>query len=276
MSICYSIFLLVSFCMEYLFTSPSFHSVCFLISWVGLLQRAFVGVLFSIHSASLCLFVGVLKPFPFKIIIIVCMCDSSSMLSDSLEPHGLLLSMLLCPWNSSGMNTEVGFHSHLQGIFPTQESNLSLLQCQQIQYIYFILIFLIALDLFLYIFHLPFLFCDLMTKFSVVFGFLLLLYVCINCRFLICSYHEIFKNSNLYKNKILSCCFLNSKFNLNSKLQYLTFVLSSLLLVYILHLYVGDLQLLLYVCLRFSIHCFQSWPFLFCLGKFLQHKQNTL
>ena len=34
---------------------------------------------------------------------------------------------LLCPWDSPGKNTEVGCHALLQGIFPTQESNLSLL-----------------------------------------------------------------------------------------------------------------------------------------------------
>ena len=31
---------------------------------------------------------------------------------------------MVCPWNSSGKNTGVCCHSHLQGIFPTQGSNL--------------------------------------------------------------------------------------------------------------------------------------------------------
>ena len=31
-----------------------------------------------------------------------------------------------CPWNSPGNNTEVGSHSLLQGIFPTQGLNLGL------------------------------------------------------------------------------------------------------------------------------------------------------
>ena len=31
---------------------------------------------------------------------------------------------LLCPWDSPGKNTEVGCHALLQGIFPTQGSNL--------------------------------------------------------------------------------------------------------------------------------------------------------
>ena len=34
---------------------------------------------------------------------------------------------LLCPWDSPGKNTGVGFHILLQGIFPTQEWNLCLL-----------------------------------------------------------------------------------------------------------------------------------------------------
>ena len=33
----------------------------------------------------------------------------------------------LCPWDSPGMNTGVGCHALLQGIFPTQESNPHLL-----------------------------------------------------------------------------------------------------------------------------------------------------
>ena len=34
---------------------------------------------------------------------------------------------LLCPWDFPDRNTGVGFHSLLQGIFPTQGSNLHLL-----------------------------------------------------------------------------------------------------------------------------------------------------
>ena len=33
--------------------------------------------------------------------------------------------------------------------------------------------------------------CDLMTNFSVVFGLLFLLCVCIYCRFSVCNYHEV-------------------------------------------------------------------------------------
>ena len=47
--------------------------------------------------------------------------------SDSLRPHGLSPARLLCPWSSPGKNTEMGCHFLLQGVFPTQGSNLGLL-----------------------------------------------------------------------------------------------------------------------------------------------------
>ena len=50
-------------------------------------------------------------------------------MSDTLWPHGLYSS-----WNSPGQNTGVGSLSLLQGIFPTQGSNPSLLHCRQILY----------------------------------------------------------------------------------------------------------------------------------------------
>ena len=39
-----------------------------------------------------------------------------------------------CPWDSPGMNTGVGCHALLQGIFLTLESNPGLLHCRQILY----------------------------------------------------------------------------------------------------------------------------------------------
>ena len=45
----------------------------------------------------------------------------------TLCPHGLWPIRLLCPWNFPGKNTLVGCHILLQGIFPTQGSNPSLL-----------------------------------------------------------------------------------------------------------------------------------------------------
>ena len=48
-------------------------------------------------------------------------------MSNSLQPRGLF-----CPWNSPGQNTGVGGLSLLQGIFPTQGSNLGLPHCRWI------------------------------------------------------------------------------------------------------------------------------------------------
>ena len=55
-------------------------------------------------------------------------------MSDSLRPHGLYLTRLLCPWNCPGRNTRVGNRSLRQGIFPTQGSNPGLSHCSQIPY----------------------------------------------------------------------------------------------------------------------------------------------
>ena len=55
--------------------------------------------------------------------------ESRSVVSNSLWLHGLN-----SPWNSPGQNTGVGSLSFLQGIFPTQGSNPSLLNCWQFLY----------------------------------------------------------------------------------------------------------------------------------------------
>ena len=55
--------------------------------------------------------------------------ESRSVMSDSLQPHGLY-----SPRNSLGQNTGVGSLSLLQGIFPTQGLNPDLPQCRQILY----------------------------------------------------------------------------------------------------------------------------------------------
>ena len=52
---------------------------------------------------------------------------SHSVMSDSLWPHGLEPTRLLCPWGSPGKNSEVGCHALLQGIFLTWRSNLTLM-----------------------------------------------------------------------------------------------------------------------------------------------------
>ena len=48
-------------------------------------------------------------------------------MTNSLWAHGLYPTRLLCPWDSPGKNTKVRCHALLQGIFPTQGSNLHLL-----------------------------------------------------------------------------------------------------------------------------------------------------
>ena len=47
-----------------------------------------------------------------------------SIMLDSLWPHELSPTRLLCLWVSAGKNTGVVCHALLQGIFPTQGSNL--------------------------------------------------------------------------------------------------------------------------------------------------------
>ena len=54
----------------------------------------------------------------------------SSVMSDSLQPHGLWPTRLLCPWDFPGKNTGLGCHSFLQRIFPTQGLNPCLLHWQ--------------------------------------------------------------------------------------------------------------------------------------------------
>ena len=55
--------------------------------------------------------------------------ESHSVVSDSLQPHGLY-----SPWNSPGQNTGVDCLFLLQGIFPTQGSNPGLPHCRRILY----------------------------------------------------------------------------------------------------------------------------------------------
>ena len=59
---------------------------------------------------------------------------SCSVESDSLPPHRLQLPGSFVHEDSPGKNTGVGCHFLLQGIFPIQGSNPSLLHCRQILY----------------------------------------------------------------------------------------------------------------------------------------------
>ena len=59
----------------------------------------------------------------------VCESECHSVMSDSLQPHGLY-----SPWNSPSQNTGVGSLSLLQGISLTQGSNTGLPHCRRILY----------------------------------------------------------------------------------------------------------------------------------------------
>ena len=48
----------------------------------------------------------------------VCACKITLVMSNSLQPHGLWLTRLLCPWDSPGKNTGVGCHALLREILP--------------------------------------------------------------------------------------------------------------------------------------------------------------
>ena len=60
-----------------------------------------------------------------------------SVMSDSLQPHGLQPTRLLCLWNFTGKNTRGGCHFLLQGVFLTQELNpISCIYCIGRQILY--------------------------------------------------------------------------------------------------------------------------------------------
>ena len=59
---------------------------------------------------------------------------SCSVVSNSLRPHGLYPTRLLCPWDFPGNSTGVDCHFLLQGIFPTQGSNPGLPHRRQTLY----------------------------------------------------------------------------------------------------------------------------------------------
>ena len=64
-----------------------------------------------------------------------CACAHAQSYPTLWRLHGLDPSRTLCPWNFPGKNTGVGCYFLLQGIFPTQGSNPSLLHCMQTLYL---------------------------------------------------------------------------------------------------------------------------------------------
>ena len=86
------------------------------------------------HEALRCPVVS--TPTPEDTDLCVCPDESvrQSVMSDSLQPHGMQLSRLPCPWDSPDKNTGVRCHALLQEIFPTQGSNPGLSNRRQILY----------------------------------------------------------------------------------------------------------------------------------------------
>ena len=82
----------------------------------------------------LCSSIHALNPVPRSLWILLLLTGSESV------SHSVLYNFLwshggfLCPWNSSGKNTEVNSYSLLHGIFLTQGSNPGVLQCRRIHY----------------------------------------------------------------------------------------------------------------------------------------------
>jgi len=91
------------------------------------LYRWFLLVIYCMYSSAC--FNPSLLIYPFSSFLL--MCVSHSVVSDSLQPHGVWPTSLLHPWDFPGKNTGVGYHLLLQGIFLTQGLNLSLLHCRQ-------------------------------------------------------------------------------------------------------------------------------------------------
>ena len=71
---CYLSFLLISIFMEYLFPSPPFQSVCLSsdLKWVSCGQHMCIWVLFFLSVQLLCLFIRIVCPFTFKVVIDRC------------------------------------------------------------------------------------------------------------------------------------------------------------------------------------------------------------
>jgi len=83
-----------------------------------------------IYSYSLNCFHSCAVVLSFSIHILCCAALSHSVVSNSLGPHGLWSSRLLCSWDSPGKSTRVSFHALLQRIFPTQGLNPGLFASQ--------------------------------------------------------------------------------------------------------------------------------------------------
>ena len=121
-------FLALTQSQSFILTSRSWQGLGFWLSWTTLLKQLDweIWCLNQMHGKN--------ESRDQMCVSYLCVraCSTSSVMSNSLKPYGLQPTRLLCPWNSPGKDTRVGSHSLLQGIFPTQGSNLGLLHCRQI------------------------------------------------------------------------------------------------------------------------------------------------
>ena len=95
---------------------------------IALIRWTFVGKVISLLFIMLSSFVKAFLPRHTSSV-------SHSVVSNSLQPHGLWPTRLLCPWDSLGKNIGVDCHSLLQRLFLTQGLNSGLLHCRQILYL---------------------------------------------------------------------------------------------------------------------------------------------
>ena len=91
---------------------------CYVAAWMGG-EFGREGMVKSLHCSP-----GRIR----TLLISDCCCLVAKRCRTLSRAHGLQPTRLLCPWNSPGRNTAVGCHFLLQGIFPTQGLNPSLLR----------------------------------------------------------------------------------------------------------------------------------------------------
>ena len=81
----------------------------------------------TLLSVCVCVCVCVHQRSQILLYINCCYCLFAKLCLTLLRHHGLQPAWLLCPWDFPGMNTSVGCHFLLQGIFPAQGLNPRLL-----------------------------------------------------------------------------------------------------------------------------------------------------
>ena len=110
-----------------------FQCICAIFeTWCGEELLLVVGIITASSLTCLLLILEPVNILYYQVIKVankLILCLVTSVMSDSLGLYGLQPARFLCPWDSPGKNTGVDCHA-LQGIFPTQGSNPSLLHCR--------------------------------------------------------------------------------------------------------------------------------------------------